>query len=307
MNLDLNDAAIAPPLSEAPVPRALLAAAISFDAGDPANETVGTGRVHLLTPDGQWRRIEYTDFGYHIESAFELSPDGRRLAMSEGDKSAVIVVNLHDSSFTRYPLPVREAIVLRWAPDSSAIKFFGRDKMGPGFELDLSTSRVRKTRYEAYFSDYAGGPRKSLEVSRNDDGYGVINTFTDGRHRSSQLLQYSDILGLDPKMRRFLAYDYRTRRRDRDEGANDGITVVDPATGELHAMLTDERVRRTWTQSLDWITDRELAFVSARPGLVKTWNVDNGRIHLLASFVQRGVSVSLAREPAAELIEGERN
>ena len=67
-------------------------------------------------------------------------------------------------------------------------------------------------------------------------------------------------------------------------------------------MLTDDRLRRTWTYAAGWVSDTELVYVSGKPGVVRVWNVESGHTRTFARFADRGIHVSIARHAVADLL-----
>lgn len=312
-DLDLDDAATAATLREAPVRRALLAAELSIwspetHSEDPVSGHGEAGIVYLLTPRGEWRRVDFADYPgrFHSEPQFELSPDGGRLALGVGAERSIVVVDLHDNSHRRYRLPVRSPIRMSWSPDGAAITFSPRNKMAgrhPGYELDLGSGEVAGTPYVVPYSAYDTTRDEVVELGRDGSGRWHLNGYRGGELRAERWLQYGGFGGLDPVVRRYVAYEYRTRPAHRAQGARgDAIVVVDPDTGALRRMLTDDRLRRTWTYAAGWVSDTELVYVSGKPGVVRVWNVESGHTRTFARFADRGIHVSIARHAVADLL-----
>lgn len=304
--LHLRDARSAPALADAPVPRGLLTAT-QEPWTERDHEPLGVDPVHqvfVVTPDAQWRRIPLDDYGrFHDEPVPTLSPDGRRVAISEGGNRAMVVIDLASGTHRRYPTPTRDPVFVQWSPQGDALKFVSRDKaVSLGYELDLRTGRVTETAYGVVWASYGRSRRTVLEVAKGRTGAGEVRRYRDGVRVAAQPLEYPRLMGAAPQALRYVAFAHDASRRTRAQGDRDGVAVVDPRDGRLVGLLTTDGFRRTWTSTETWITPAALAVVSSRPGTVRLWNVETGRVERLAQFRNRGMHVSLASAQVAALL-----
>ncbi|WP_377320692.1 hypothetical protein ACFJIY_16705 [Pimelobacter simplex] len=304
-DLDLRDAIGAPTLASTPIDRALLVADQSIfverlDVIDAVNQ------IFVLAPDLTWRRIPLASYGdFHVEPNPTVSPDGRRVALSEGSNGAVAVIQLSTGGHRRYPVPVREAVGLDWSPDGRALMFKSRDKAGSGgYELDLRTGTATPRTVDVFRSTFSGDSRSVIEIGKDSTGAAEVRRYRDGKRTGSRLLEYSTIPRGQVTVKRYAAFGFFPTRRQRAAGHRDGAVVVDPRDGRLVAMGVDPRLRATWTAPSTWITADLLVVDSMLSGVLRVWNVRTGEVRRLARFRNEGVNVSLAPGPVADLLAG---
>ncbi|UUW90201.1 hypothetical protein [Pimelobacter simplex] len=302
-DLDLRDALEAPTLASTPIDHALLVADQNLFVERLAG-IKAVNQIFVLAPDLTWRRIPLADYGdFHREPNATVSPDGRRVALSEGSSGAVSVIELGTGGHRRYPVPVDEAAGLDWSPDGRALMFTSRDNAGPGgYELDLRTGAAIARTVDVFRSTFSGDRRSIIEIGKDPTGAAEVRCYRDGKRTGSRLLEYSTIPRSQVTVKGYAAFGSFPTRRQRAAGHRDGAVVVDPRDGRLVAMGVDPRFRATWTAPDAWITADLLAVYSTLPGVLRVWNVRTGEVRRLARFRNEGVNVSLAPEPVADLL-----
>lgn len=294
--LDLNQAVDAPTVVEAPVPRALLVSQLSPFSPEPDTvaASVVVGRPYLLTPSGEWRRVEPSDYGLpaHVEQPVALSRDGRSLALAGGDPARLVVLDLASGRVATRSLPSPAPVGLRWSHDGSEISWFDRADPAVTYRYRVSTARIVRSTIHSLRATYVGVGSAIVEVRPS----GSLRFHGDADARE-QALEHPRLArgGAQASGGRFVAWA-------RSATAEVGVVVVDPGTGRLQAALTAPDERRLRLSPGAWLSPDDLLLTQWSTGSIFVWNVLSREVVRIGRFATRGVALQVAGGVLGELI-----
>jgi hypothetical protein len=148
----LGVVARATPLDESPIPRAVLV--IGSDPRGPFS----TGTLAAMDTSGEWRLLTSEHLGgtSHLDTAFELSPDGTKVFVMDDARSEVVVVTLSTARVQRFRLRSGVGVPVGWAADGGHIRFMSEGGVEVGWVMDVLSGRTVRSRLGGRYA--AQGP-----------------------------------------------------------------------------------------------------------------------------------------------------
>ncbi|RYC05779.1 hypothetical protein [Nocardioides zhouii] len=305
----------APTVDDAPVGRGMLLAQLNLFSTDDNAEAIRVGHPYLMTQTGKWRQFDLQRYGFgaraYGELSMALSRDGRRVALA--DPSGLVTVDLRDNTFRRFDVPgdlpvdVDHAVALEWSEDAATLFFKdrnGRGACGPkGCALDVTTGGLSKVPYNKFYAT-PGVVGETFEVQGANSSHPArVITHQVGIAPSVVNLDFRlfPTTGGGPAAASHLAFPQCSRnRRARDTS---GVVVVDPSTGEVVAMLANERSGECHLGAQVWLTNRHLLVDDWRSGGLWLWDVHSERVVRVATSHTTGVNMKVAREVMAQRLQ----
>lgn len=298
--IDLAEAAQARTVEQAPVGRGMLMAQLNPFAPGDAPTGVDPGQPYLMTRAGAWRRFDLARYGLEVpaygELSMAISPDGRHVALA--DPSGLVTVDLRDNRFSRFDLPVREALVVEWSPDASTLlikdRHSRRRPCGPqGCALDVATGRLVPVSFNLFSSTRGDGGAMVEVVPPGGGRPAQIATHLDGAAPSAVPVQYRTAVSTagGPAAARYVAYAQCTHLR---RVRHAGVVVADPSSGRVVAMLENDRRPACRLGARSWVDDRRLLVDDWTTGDLWLWDVIGRRVQRVAVGRTAGVNLEIA-------------
>lgn len=296
--VDLAKVAEARPVNRAPLGRALMAVGVLIRARHVGG--FAAGMVGLVGPGGELRLVDLSAAGVrqgnNIEQPFELSPDGRLLAL--GDRRGIVIVDVGTGRSRRFVVGAKSPVALHWMPDGQELLFMNRHTADTGWRLPLATGEAVQTPY----SPLSTCPRAPGEVLSFNGPYQtpvreVVWWTHDEPERNVTLASPVQFSGPVVCRGNIAGYDSPFRQVD-GHPALRGLAVLDSASGEFVSALPlpTRAARRTTVNG--WDTTGGLLFTTApgRTGGVLRWSRQDEELSVLTRIPTRGTIVSLATD-----------
>lgn len=295
--LDLHDAVLAPTVKAAPPGRAVLLAQLLAEAPDVYRDVIVAGRPFLLTAEGEWRRVDFADYGIDPTVASELpaalSHDGRRLALADREPGRMIVIDLATGEATSHRLGVRVAAGLRWSPEGGRIFWFNRLGNKESYVFDVRTGESKEQSHPWTTPAYLGSDDRIVEVVSAPEGEGHALRIHKEEGSVDRLLEYPDLkLTWYPVVAdKLVAWHHRAKRYRRGPAA---LVAVDPSDGSLVGALTNPRARTYWARPLAWVSPKHLVFTNFPGSDLYLWSVRDRRVFRVGGFPTGYVAVDVS-------------
>lgn len=296
IRLDSDAIAKAPSLSDAPIPVAVLVVGT-----DP--EPYMVSGVAVLSTHGKWRIIDRRRLGLQrpdlVEQQYDLSPDGRTLAL--GDQHGIVLVDLAIARSVRVPVGSEDVVLHTWTPDGSKLIFTPRRWPDRTLALDAKTREVSRLEYRAWVSSI-GPDGQVVELVRPTSEprprlSGLRLWPTDGEPTSIDLLFR---LTVDPRVARrhdrWLAVMQEPWSWEASRGAIRGVLALDPMTGQAVGLLRLAPRQSTWT-ALPGVTRDGWILLNIGNGTgggLVAWDPQRERLLAVTAFDDQATHVRVA-------------
>jgi hypothetical protein len=294
----------APLLHEAPIRSAVLAVGTEPQA-------YSVGEVAVMSPSGDWRVVDRGSLGMRnpdiVEQQFELSPDGRRLAL--GDEFGVVIIDLAKGTTTRIEIPSKDPVLHWWTPDGTSIVLTPRGVPKRTLALRVAGQVVEPLGYHSWTS--SPGPADEVaefvpnarsaegDLLATDDAYTAIQHWRDDRETSDVVelenavprgsrpgRQWSSLIGVVQG-----AYpEGRTYAR--------GVLAIDAATGQSRGLLRLAPAQIIWASVIGALEDRWLVLqIPFGPGGgLAAWDPVSAEVRGVLPIDEQAADVSIAMQ-----------
>lgn len=301
--IDLTEALTAPTVEQAPVSRGMLLAQQNLFAPGGTDGAIRPGQPYLMTQSGAWRQLDLERYGFgavaYSELSMAISPDGVMVALA--DPSGVVTIDLSDTAFRRFDLPVQHAVAMEWSADGATLVFRDRNgtrQCGPnGCALDVTTGGLTEVPYDAFFATQGVDGQAFEVVDRPGSRPTRVVIHREGEAPTSVDVDHSTAPSTagGPVAATHVAFaQCPSGRRSRD---TDGVVVVDPSDGAVLAMLAaPRREGQCILGAQTWLTERNLLVSDWVEGDLWSWDVTTGRVLRVATSPINGLNVSVAGE-----------
>lgn len=302
----------AAPLSSDPVETALAVVQLSGEVLD----------IRVLGDDRRWRKLDTPG----LEPSFSdgsvvsliggspISPDGRRLALSQPDE--VVVIDLTSGSSQQFDLPANDVPpwvgrATQWSPDGTQIitgpATYSRTlRPMEGWLVDVSSGDVQRVPYDPWQAAFASDGTV-VELRNWDCGLCQVWHYQDDRLTERVTLDV-ELYVVAPAVGDVTAVSRAVRGWSGSKGIEDqdGILVVDPESGEMLAELPMRKPHLAESAKLfGWLDAETLIFSvfsfaeQESPVLQRTlvaWNYKSGQLNRLThpAGMSSGLTLALA-------------
>lgn len=305
--LRIEDAAGAPSLHEAPIESAVLAAGT-----DP--QSFGVGEVGLMSPDGEWRIVDRDRLGMRksdiVEQQFELSPNGRQLAL--GDQYGVVVVDLASGAAVRVEVPFRDPVLHWWTPDGVGVVVTARGGLRGGAEAVVVRPRDRAVEPVGYdpWSSSVDRDGRVVEFARNSgwagsdrfapgDVFTTVRTWPE-RGEASEVARLENAVPSDAEVGSHLSTLVGVVQGAYPQGRKlaRGVLAIDPTTGQSRGLLELAPDRIVWASVIGVLDHRWLLLhVPYGPGGgLCAWDPVAAELRGVMTTDEQATTVSLATD-----------
>lgn len=303
----------ASPLSQDPVRIALAVAQL------PSESALD---IRVLGDDQRWRQLDTSElepsFGdssvVSMIDGSPLSPDGRELALAGPD--TVTVVDLTNGSTQSFALPPNDVPhwvgrQTKWSPDGSQImvgpaRGGGYKASKDGILIDMQSGDVLPVPYDATQAAFAPD---GVVYELRDPGYGVSEVrryfqVESGPRPDHTITVQIHLFDVTPAVSDVMAVSRAVLGWTPPRGIDDqnGILVIDPATGEPLAQLPMKDHEAQATRIHGWLDPDTLIFSTFDASVPDigadyvAWNYQSGVLSRLTALatVPSDISVALA-------------
>ncbi|WP_134765302.1 hypothetical protein [Nocardioides sp. 1609] len=296
--LDFDVVQTATPLSDAPIPRAVLAV-----GREP--EAYGWGEVVVMSPAGRWRRVERDGLGMRDpdleEQQFELSPDGRTLAL--GDERGVVFVDLATAGSVRVPVPTRDPVLHWWTPDSAGVVVTPRGANPVTWVVGPDRGAAPLRAAHPWFSSVGpDGAVVELAPHTAEPGRAGRTSFAElrrweaGRLVSAVPMPVAVPQDARPGEHWSSLLPVVQHRAPRAGPRAQGVIALDPRSGEPIGVLELAEPHIRWVSSPGAVGDSWilLAVPSGPGGGLAAWDPETARLRAVMEIEDRGAVLSIA-------------
>jgi hypothetical protein len=298
-HLDFAEIRQAPSLHDAPIASAVLAAGTE-------PQWYGVGEVAVMSPAGSWRIIDRVALGMHdpdiVEQQFELSPDGRTLAL--GDDHGIVFVDLATADTVRVPNGVSDVVLHWWSPDSSRIVFTPRGSPEKSWEVNVLDRTAVRVDFHAWFSSVGRNGRVSEFVPtasrmgqplRRARPFTGVRIWQDGAVVREEPLRVGVPINVRVAKHASSLVAVTQWSGDRKQVAR-GVLALEPGSGRPVGLLRLLQNQTVWATVLGALGERWilLDITSGPGGGIVAWDPVGARLRAVTAIDEQAALVSIA-------------
>jgi len=287
----------APVWHQAPIKSAVLAVGTE-------PQPYGVGEVAVMSPGGAWRVIDRGALGMRnpeiVEQQFQLSPDGRLLAL--GDEYGVVILELAAARATRFEVRSKDPVLHWWTPDGTSVVFTPRGRTMRTLAVRVVERVVERLGFSAWSSsvDTTGDVVELVPNPKSADAYTAIQHWRHDR-------ETAEVVELENAVPR----DAQTGNESSPsligiaQGAHPegqklarGILAIDPATGRSRGLLALTPEQISWASVVGALDDRWLLLdITFGPGGgLAAWDPVDEELRGVLPIDEQAANVSIAME-----------